>query len=297
MSETATHARTAVLGLGRMGHALARCLADAGVPLAVWNRTPGRSGSFEGRASVAASAAAACADAELVVLALSNYSVGLEVLDTVATELPLAGRTLVQLTSGSASDARTMQAWARMHGLGYLDGAVVGPPQAVGTDAAILLCAGDEELWERHQATLRPLAGTCRYLGEAIGAAAALDCAVLDYYYGATLAMLHGAALTASEALPLTEYFFLVKKLAPALALTADDAREMIAREVYAGDACTLDVHVAMLRHIQRMSHDNELDTRVPDAVVQAYRKALAAGHGDDEIAALFETLRRGRDA
>ncbi|MEQ8662687.1 MAG: NAD(P)-binding domain-containing protein, partial [Gammaproteobacteria bacterium] len=288
-----TPGATTLLGLGRMGSALAGCLLTGGVPLTLWNRSPARCAAFHGRATIAPSAAAACTDSELIIVSLANYSAALEVLDAVSAAVPLAGRTLVQLTSGSASDARTLQAWAHMHGLGYLDCAVIAHPQAVGGSDAIVLCAGDEALWERHQATLRLFGGTCRYLGEDIGAAATLDCAVLDYYYGATLAMLHGAALTAAGSLPLTEYFFLVKKLAPALAATADGAREMIAREIYAGNACTLDVHVAMLRHIQRMSHDNELDTRLPDTLVQAYRKAIAAGYGEDEIAAVFEVLRR----
>jgi len=39
------------------------------------------------------------------------------------------------------------------------------------------------------------------------------------------------------------------------------------------------------------MSHDNGIDTRVPDAIMAAYKKAIAAGHSDAEIAALFETL------
>jgi len=289
-----THPRTSVLGLGRMGGALAACLAAGGVPLTVWNRSPGRASALESLATVAPSAAAACEASELIVLSLTNYSAGLEVMDAVAAQIPLAGKTLLQLTSGSSSDARTMQAWAQMHGLGYLDAAIIAYPNAVGGDGAILLCAGEEHLWERHRATAELLAGTCRYLGEAVGAAATLDCAVLEYYYGATLAMLHGAALCESESLPLTEYFFLAKKLAPLLHATADGAREMIAREIYAGNDCTLDVHVAAIRHIQRMSHDNEIDTRVPDTIMQTYRKAVAAGYADEEIAALFEVLRRG---
>ena len=153
--------------------------------------------------------------------------------------------------------------------------------------------AGDEALWERYRATLSLPAGLARYLGEAIGAAATLDCALLEYYYGATLAPLHGAALCDSENMALTEYFFVAKQLGGLLTATADAAREMIPKERYAGNQCALDVHVAALRHIQRMSHDNDLDTRLPDTLVHAYRKAVAAGHGEDEIAAVFEVLRR----
>jgi len=284
-----------VLGLGRMGSALARRFVAAGAPVTVWNRSPAKSHPFEGQAAIAADAAAAVSASELVVLCLANYSAGLEVLDEVAGTADLSGKVLVQITSGSASDARTMEAWARMHGLGYLDAAILAYPSGVGTDAAIVFYAGDEALWERYRDTLALPGGLARYVGDAIGGAATLDCAVLEYYYGATLAMLHGAALCASENLPLTEYFFIVKKLGALLTVTADGAREMIARERYSGNDCSLEVHVAALRHIQRMSHDNAVDTRVPDTIVNAYRKAVAAGYGEDEIASVFEVLRHGQ--
>ncbi|MCP5198781.1 MAG: NAD(P)-dependent oxidoreductase [Gammaproteobacteria bacterium] len=289
------HPTLTVIGLGRMGSALAGCFAAAGVPLTVWNRSPARAFAFDGRAAIGLNAAAACAASDVIVLCLSDYSAGLEVMDEVAAHTELAGKLLVQFTSGSPSDARTMAAWAHMHGLAYLDAAILAYPAGVGSEGAIVFYAGDEAPWERHADTLRLPGGLTRYLGEAVGAAAALDCAALGYYYGATLAMLHGAALCESESLPLTEYFFIAKRLAPLLAGTADNAREMIAREIYAGNECANEVHTAAMRHVQRMSHDNEVEPRLADTVMAAFRKALAAGHGEDEIAALFEVLRRPR--
>jgi 3-hydroxyisobutyrate dehydrogenase-like beta-hydroxyacid dehydrogenase len=285
----------AVLGLGRMGAALARALAAGGLEVTVWNRSPARAYALEREARVARSPGAACAGAGFIVLSLSDYSAGMEVMDAATAEADLGRKVLVQLTSGSPTDARTMHAWARMQGLRYLDAAIVGYPQNVGTPAALLFVAGDEAAYEECRDALA-LLGTVHFVGEAPGAAAALDCAVLEYYYGATLAMLHGAALCESEALPLAPYFNIVKALAPLLTTTADAARTMIDRELYAGTECTLDVHVAALRHIQRMSHDNEVEPRFPDTLMHAYRRALGAGHGSDEIASVFEVLRRHRD-
>jgi len=288
-----THPTTTVIGLGRMGSALAGALADAGVPLTVWNRNPARAYAFEGRARLARNAAEACQASELVLLSLSDYSAGIEVMDDIADQAELADKTLVQLTSGSPADARTMDAWAGMHGMHYLDAAIVAYPNAVGSAQAVLFYAGDEQRYERYRPTLGVLGGVHQFVGEAIGAAATLDCAVLEYYYGATLAMLHGAALCESEQLPLNLYFQTVKAVAPLLVATADTARTMIDRELYTGVDCALTTHIAALRHIQRLSHDNEVDTRLPDTIMAAYRKAAAAGHGDEEIAAVFEVLRK----
>jgi 3-hydroxyisobutyrate dehydrogenase-like beta-hydroxyacid dehydrogenase len=290
------HPPTAVIGLGRMGSVVATTLAAADVPLTVWNRTDARAFVFADRARVARSAAEACAEAELIVLSLSDYSAGMEVMDDVANEVELADKTLVQLSGGTPADARTMDAWAGMHGMHYLDAAVLAYPTAIGSAQALLFYAGDEARFERYRATLGVLGGASQYVGEAIGAAAALACAVLEYYYGATLAMLHGAALCESEQLPLTQYFQSVKAFAPLLNASADKARNMIDRESYTGVDSTLDTHIANLRHIQRLTHDNDVDTRLPDALMAAYKKAAAAGYGDEEIAAVFEVLRRTQD-
>ena len=289
------HPATAVLGLGRMGAALADRLAAGGVPLTVWNRDPARAYGFADRARVAKSAAAACAAAELIVLSFSDYHAGIEVMEDVANEVELADRTLVQFTSGTPADARSMNAWTGMHGMHYLDAAIVAYPDAVGSAQAVLFYAGDEAHYERLRPTLALLGGASRFVGEDIGAAATLDCALLCYYYGASAAMLAGAALCESEGFPLGDYFGTVKALAPLLAGTADGARAMIDREIYSGADCTLTTHLAALRHIQRLAHDNGVDPRLPDALVATFRRALAA-HGDDELPALFEVLRRQED-
>ena len=293
---TVNHPATTVIGLGRMGSALASALAVAHVPLTVWNRTSTRAYGFVDRARVTRSAAEACAEAELIVLSLSDYSAAMEVLDDVANEVELTDKTLVQMTRGTPADARTMDAWAGMHGMFYLDAAILAYANGVGGPQTMVFYAGQEACFERYRATLGVFGGVSQFAGEAIGAAATLECAVLDYYYGATLAMVHGATLCESEQLPLAQYFQTVKALAPLLSATADTARNMIDRESYTGVDCTLETHLAALRHIQRLTHDNNVDTRLPDTLMAAYKKAAAAGYRDEEIAAVFEVLRKTPD-
>lgn len=291
-----TAQRISLLGLGRVGTAVARRLCAQGVALTVWNRTAARSYAFDGRAAVGLSVAAACQASEIIVLCLDDYSTSLELMDAVADDSSLAGKLLVQLSSGTASDARTLAAWAQMHQLQYLDGAVLAPPTPADTNSGICVFSGPEESWEAGRDSLSLAAGLVRYVGEEIGRAATLECALRSYVHGASLAMLHGAALCESEGHALTEYFFLAKRLGEQLANTADSGKDMIARTLYAGDVCRVATHLRLQRHVQRMSHDNEIDTQLPDTVSQLMKKAQAAGYGDDEITALFEILKRGAE-
>jgi 3-hydroxyisobutyrate dehydrogenase-like beta-hydroxyacid dehydrogenase len=285
-----------VLGLGRLGTAVTSALIDAGITPSVWNRNVARAYAFEGRARIATNPENACAASEIIVLCVSDYAASMEVLDA-AADAELADRTLVQLTSGTPSDARTLQAWCRMHRMHYLDGAIIGQTDAVGTGAVIAFYSGEESAFERYRSELAALGNACYFLGEAAGAAAALECALLEYYYGATLAMLHGAALCESENIPLTHYFKALKNLDALNANTAETARAMIDRENYYGLDRNLKTHLAQLRHIQRLSHDNEVEPRLPDTLMQIYKKAISAGHGTDAIAAAFEVLRSSKDS
>lgn len=277
-----------------MGAALAHALVDAGAPLTVWNRTPARTSALESRAAVGLNAAAACAASDVIVLCLSHYAAGLEVLDGVAAGTSLEHKVLVQFTSGTASDARAMEAWAGMHGMRYLDCALIDSPAVIGGDDTTVLVAGAENAWEQCRGLLGSVGGRLRYAGEDAGAASTLACALLHYLYGATLSMLHGAALCESERASLNEFFYLVKQLTPRMDDSADGAREMIRRERFEGTSSPLKDHVPLLRHVQRMSHDNEINPRHTDMIIAAYKKAVASGHGDDQLQAVFEILRAG---
>src|SRR5690242_8904463 len=71
--------RAALIGLGRMGHPMARSLLRAGVPLTVYNRTPGRLPGLEG-ATVAGSPADAAANADVLITTVSDAAAGRAVL-------------------------------------------------------------------------------------------------------------------------------------------------------------------------------------------------------------------------
>ena len=65
--------RVAVLGLGRMGEALALRLLDGGCEVVVWNRSPAKAdGLVAGGAEAAADVPSACQDAEIVVTCLAD---------------------------------------------------------------------------------------------------------------------------------------------------------------------------------------------------------------------------------
>ncbi|MFZ6180975.1 NAD(P)-dependent oxidoreductase [Nannocystis pusilla] len=287
-----THKVTvSIVGLGQMGAALARAYIDAGHPVTVWNRTPGKAEPFQGQANVAATPEQACGASDLTIVSLSDYEASDQVLRTPLVAAAAKGRTLVQLTSGTPGDARSGAAWASSLGIDYLDGCILAYPSYIGGEQTAVFYSGPRDLYERHQSTLRVIGGATSHVGEPIGAAAALDCALLSSYYGATLAVLQGAAICASESFPLDAYFEKFQAITPLISITADMCKKMLSTGNFKGTDCTLDIHTNAIRHIVRLNRENSVDGRLPELALAYFERALQLGHGSDEIAAVFNAL------
>lgn len=169
--------RVAHLGLGRMGSGIAANLRQAGFPLVVWNRTPGRSADLEAQgARAAATAAEAVQGAEVVVSNLFDDASALAVLD--GDDGMLAGLSPgavhVSTTTISPSAARRLAERHAEHGSALVLSPVLGRPDAAAAGELIGLVAGPPE----HVATAKPVieafSSTILEVGEDHGQAAAL---------------------------------------------------------------------------------------------------------------------------
>ena len=207
-----------VIGLGAMGSALARTLCASGHAVTVWNRTAARAAPFERLgATIAATAADAAARGRVVIVCVDGYDVTRAILESPEVAGALRGRTLVQVSTGTPAQARDGEHWATARGATYLDGAILAYPDQIGTPEAVILVAGDQDTWRRCEPVLRPLAGGLAWVGPAVGAASALDCAVLSFLFGSFMGLVHGARICEVEGLSVGDYGTMVKGLLPVL--------------------------------------------------------------------------------
>ncbi|QFG21859.1 NAD(P)-dependent oxidoreductase [Actinomadura sp. WMMB 499] len=189
--------RISILGLGAMGRALAGALLDAGREVTVWNRTPGRAGDLVARGAREASSVAEAVEAGglTVAVLLDDASVR----ESLAPVLPkLAGGALVNLTSGSARQARELAGWLGEHGVRLLAGGIMAVPPTIGTDGAFILYSGARDLFDRAAPLLEPI-GRPQWVGEDAGFAALYDMAALSGMYGMGAGAGHAVALVHAE--------------------------------------------------------------------------------------------------
>jgi 3-hydroxyisobutyrate dehydrogenase-like beta-hydroxyacid dehydrogenase len=166
-----------------MGTAFARALLTAGHSVAVWNRTIERAEALTAAgAEVLASAGDALVASPLTIVCIRSTDDVRELLEAADPER-LRGQAILNVTSGTPDDARSVRDFAQQHGILYLDAAIGAYPEQIGTTEARILVAGDESLWQAHSAVVRDLAGSSMYVGADHGAANAVDAALTGAFY------------------------------------------------------------------------------------------------------------------
>ncbi|MFF8032686.1 NAD(P)-dependent oxidoreductase [Streptomyces sp. NPDC016626] len=294
MSEHTDQSSVTVLGLGPMGRALAGAFLDAGLRTTVWNRTPGRDGDLIARGAVPApSAEAAVAAAPLSVVCVVNYDASDAVLRRDAVTAALKGRTVVNLSADTPERARDTGEWAARHGIRYLDGAIMTPTPAIGTDDAVFLFSGPEKLHREHRPVLAALGGGHTHLGEDIGRAAAFDIALLDVFWTSMAGYAHALAVARAEGVTATELTPFAQGIAailpPLFAQFAADADA----GTYSGEVNPITSAVSTMSHVVHASEDHGIDASVMRVIEGQARRVVALGHGTDGYIRVAEVLAR----
>jgi 3-hydroxyisobutyrate dehydrogenase-like beta-hydroxyacid dehydrogenase len=277
-----------VIGLGLMGAALARAIQRAGHKLTVWNRSPEKMQPFiDDGVATASDVASAIATSPVVLICIDNYAVTDAIIKSEKIVPLLAGRTVVQLSTGTPLEAREASEWMKAHDVWYLDGAILGGPNNIGTESGHILLSGNEEAYRQAGTLLDCLGGKVRYLGTNPRAAKVLDLAWLCESYGQFLATTHAALLCESEDVSVGDFASLFEK---------DSPTHYHASTIHSGDfencTATLQVWRDALKHIQTQGMDAGINTDFPDYVDSIFEKAVEAGYGKEHVMALVKVLR-----
>lgn len=282
-----------VLGLGAMGVTLARLFLDRGRQVTVWNRTAGKATDLVARgAHLAPDAAAAVRASALVVMCVYDYAAADAIWSSPGVDEALAGRTVVQLTTGSPKEARDAATWALRHGAQYLDGAIQAAPSQMGQPDTPVLLSGPEHAWHGARSLLEDIAGDIVYLGEQIDAAASMDLATLSYVYGAFTGFIHGARLVEKNGLDVAHFGRIVQKISPTFGAFFAHEGAVIQSGDFRITESPLRISVEATARILQASREAGLATEIPALSADLLQRADQAGFGDQELAALIKLLR-----
>jgi len=157
----------ALLGTGTMGAGMARCIAGAGIPLRVWNRTRERAEPLaDAGATVADSPAEAVRGADVVLTMLFDADAVASALDAARDGLA-EGTVLLQQSTVGVEGTDRLRALAADLGLVYVDAPVLGTKKPAEDGALVVLGSGPEPARERVAPVLDAIGSRTLWLGEA----------------------------------------------------------------------------------------------------------------------------------
>ncbi|HEV2363106.1 MAG TPA: NAD(P)-binding domain-containing protein [Caulobacteraceae bacterium] len=284
-------AAVSVIGLGRMGSALAQALLLGGIPLVVCNRTRARCEPLrEQGATVAVGIAEALAQSSTALVSVADYAAAGSLF--FGTEGPdLRGKTLIQLSSGTPQEAREWSLACAERGGQTLTGAILGYPMHIGTPQAQLLISGPEDLYAGSR-DLLALLGAPTHVGEAFGGSSALDCAVLAGSMLSIIGLIQGIELCRSESVDPARLVDITNALLAAMPQVNEMILQAVLTRDYADPQAAIDTWEATAGHIADIVARNRMAPPVSHMLTKMFAHAHAAGLGGLDISALAELLR-----
>ena len=278
-----------LIGLGNMGTALARTLLGSGYETWVWNRTKEKVGTLlEAGALWSEDVWAAVGFVDSVVMCLSNYDNCVELLSTCSD---LENKTLIQLTTGTASDANSFENLVKQKRGRYLDGVILAYPSNIGDPRCSLLVAGNSLAWKESEALISELGGKSQYLGEKVGAPSHLDHALIAPSLMMQMAVIQGMHMAKTAGVDLEFYSTMISGLP--ISLKADQDRHT--RAIIDGDYSEVQASIrtwkeALDRIIEEGKRSN-FNAELLSGIGEVLGQGQDQGVGEEDLAALIKTM------
>ena len=225
-----------------------------------------------------------------MIICVLDYDAARHILEPMREKL--SGKVVVNLTTGTPEEARTMGTWIRNHGAEYLDGGIMAVPSLIATPHAVILYSGSQTAYETYKQVLERL-GTSHYLGSDPALAPLNDLALLSGMYGMFGGFIHAVALAGSEGTKAED--FTTTLLMPFLQAMISTMPEM-AKQIDTGDYSAKDASLAMqAAHdtIGEVSRVQGVSAETFAPIFELMKRRVEEGYGGDDFASVIELIRK----
>ncbi len=283
--------KTGFIGLGAMGHSMARNLHKADLLAGVWNRSIEKAQRLaeETGATAFDDIASLARNCECVVTCVSADADVLAVVDALAASLP-NGALVIDCSTVSADTAKQAEAKLAAQGIGFLDCPVSGGTEGAAHGTLAIMCGGGEKDFERAQPVLQAMGKRIALMGPA-GSGQATKAVNQIAVAGVNQAVSEALAFAHAHGLDLAKVIDVVGSGAAASWFLTNRGPNMEKMSFPLGFKVTL--HEKDLDICKRMAETFDVQLPVVEMTLLHYRRLIAAGHSDEDISSLYR-LKRG---
>lgn len=288
--------RVTVLGMGIMGVGMTHALLRSGHQVTVWNRTTERARPLaDDGATVAETVDEAVADAEAVITMLYDAGAVRSVADSMLAAMQPEAVWLQASTIGPDAAVEFGQL-ADKAGIDYLDAPVVGTKAPAENGQLSTLVSGPEAAIDRVRPVLDAISAKITVAGDRPGPASALKLVCNAWISLLTSGI--GQSVALAEAAGLDPQLFLSAIEGAAVdSPYAQLKGPMMINSSYTPPAFAVDGVIKDLGLIKGLADSAGIRTELIDAVREMFDRTSAAGHGEEDMAAVrtqFDTRSGG---
>jgi 3-hydroxyisobutyrate dehydrogenase len=284
--------KVALLGLGLMGAGMAGRLLDAGYPLSVYNRTPGKAEALAARgARVSTSAREAVAGAAVVISMLADVPVCRDVWlgRGEALEGSAPGAILVESSTVTVEWVHELDRAARGHGCELVDAPVTGSKPQAAAGQLLFLAGGSDTAIGKLNPILRAMGRDVVHVGP-VGSGARLKL-INNFLSGVQTASLAEAlSLVERSGLDRQKALGVLTEGAPGSPLVKLLSGRMVSRQY--DPQFVLRLMAKDLRYAVAEADQQSLDLDMGRAALRVFEHAIAAGQGEEDMSAVVEQFR-----
>jgi 3-hydroxyisobutyrate dehydrogenase len=289
-AQMADGTNVAVLGTGIMGSAMARNLLSDGIKVRAWNRSREKAEPLkEDGAEIAESPADAARGADFLLTMLADADVIEEAVDgDVLSGLAEGGVWLQMSTVGEEGNARLSET-AKEYGVPYVDAPVLGTKQPAEQGQLVVLASGPEEVRERSEPIFDAVGSKTVWLGEA-GAGSRLKLVVNNWIVGLLGVLAETVAFSKTIGVDPARFLETIEGGPLGLPYAQLKGNMMIEEDFPTSFSATLARKDAAL--VLDAAEENGLPMPVAEAVAARFDEAIRAGHGGEDMAAVYRAAK-----
>ncbi len=203
----------------------------------------------------------------------------------------LKGKTILEMSTGDASEAEALAVFLQSRGADYLFGMINAYPTKIGEDQTTIITAGQEAAWTEYAPVIKVLGGQSTYVGDQPAALAVLFAALFTTRQGFMFGMIYGALACQKAGVSLDAFV----DQRPVTIKMMQDYYDVFAASVPSGNfsdpPASMTTYAAAIDDALGTFKSLGARSELPQLMHDLVHYGVEAGHGDDGLTALVKLL------